>query len=505
VSIPVSRTGGESHDDGEVSCVALALVFQAAASRGDSLESLARGTRVGLDHLMAWDRRIGWDTFRTVMANAGETFPPEALVALGRRSPRARVARPYASVVRLLDDPVAPYRFMARPGTGIFAQLFTCLQPALEDHGGGRLELSLRLEPGRAPCPEMLHLVHGGLAALAPLVGWPEPAVSMEPLADGARYRITLAPRPSPWRRLARRARLPFSSGRAARALLRALADLDAHHHRLARAAADRDRAEARDADSAHGFRTVFHASPVAMAIVRVRDGRVLDLNAGFLALAGCERAETVGRTIHELGASLDVSVAPERWQPFLERMAGGESLRDFDVRIQDASQNVRHLSVFGEGVTLDGEACAVFQLLDVSERRREEALLRESERTYFELYENAPEIYISVDLATATILRCNRKFSEVLGLRKPEVKGLPLARIFDPEDEERVQRAIRVLRRSGKLRNVPLCARRRTGDCFDVTMSASAVRGADGRARISRVILHDLSRARPERLDLPG
>jgi len=213
VSIPVSRTGGESHDDGEVSCVALALVFQAAASRGDSLESLARGTRVGLDHLMAWDRRIGWDTFRTVMANAGETFPPEALVALGRRSPRARVARPYASVVRLLDDPVAPYRFMARPGTGIFAQLFTCLQPALEDHGGGRLELSLRLEPGRAPCPEMLHLVHGGLAALAPLVGWPEPAVSMEPLADGARYRITLAPRPSPWRRLARRARLPFSSG----------------------------------------------------------------------------------------------------------------------------------------------------------------------------------------------------------------------------------------------------------------------------------------------------
>jgi PAS domain S-box-containing protein len=285
----------------------------------------------------------------------------------------------------------------------------------------------------------------------------------------------------------------------AARELLWVVSRIDQSYRRLADAAADRQHAESRRVDTEERFRTFFQSSPVPMALVRVRDGRMLDLNASFLTLAGRRRDEARGLTIYDMATDLDVSVKPEEWRPFLERLAHGASIQDFEVRFQGPDGAVRYLSVYGEGVPVEGDPCAVFQLLDVTDRRHAERLLRESERTYFEFYENAPDLYISVDTSTGAILRCNRKFCETLGLRKQEVIGLPLERILDPADADRSRRAMRALRTTGKLRNVLLRARRSNGASLEVSASASAVRGSDGRVRLSRVILRDLSRAHPE------
>ena len=48
-------------------------------------------------------------------------------------------------------------------------------------------------------------------------------------------------------------------------------------------------------------FARAFHASPALMAIARVADGRIIEVNEAFYHCAGYTRAEVIGRTSLEL------------------------------------------------------------------------------------------------------------------------------------------------------------------------------------------------------------
>jgi PAS domain-containing protein len=59
-------------------------------------------------------------------------------------------------------------------------------------------------------------------------------------------------------------------------------------------------------------------------------------------------------------------------------------------------------------------------------QRRASEAALRESESRYRDLYENSPDLYASVDVATETIADCNHTLAAELGYEKHELIGFP-------------------------------------------------------------------------------
>jgi len=57
------------------------------------------------------------------------------------------------------------------------------------------------------------------------------------------------------------------------------------------------------------------------------------------------------------------------------------------------------------------------------------EEALRESERRYRDLYENAPNAYFSVSARDGLILRCNSAAVRLLGYDKKTIKGM---KVFD-------------------------------------------------------------------------
>ena len=60
----------------------------------------------------------------------------------------------------------------------------------------------------------------------------------------------------------------------------------------------------------------------------------------------------------------------------------------------------------------------------DVTDRARAEKALRESEARYQDLYDNAPDMFVSADAKTATILQCNQTFARVTGYTREELIG---------------------------------------------------------------------------------
>ena len=130
----------------------------------------------------------------------------------------------------------------------------------------------------------------------------------------------------------------------------------------------------------------------------------------------------------------------------------------------------------------------------DITERVRAEEALKESEAKYMDLYENAPDMYASVNAATALIEECNMTLANALGYAKEEIVGRPVFDIYHSDCLEDVKKAFKIFIETGEVHEKELQLRRNDGSKLDVSLNASAVLGDNGQILHSRSILHDIT-----------
>ena len=121
-------------------------------------------------------------------------------------------------------------------------------------------------------------------------------------------------------------------------------------------------------------FSKVFTASPVSISIIRQSDGRIVDANPAWERTTGVARDAALGRTHLELGFGFEGSGD----QRYLEYLASGKSLRDFEQRLRMPNGSSRLLSVSTELVNLHGEPCYISMAKDITDiQEAEEARLK--------------------------------------------------------------------------------------------------------------------------------
>jgi PAS domain S-box-containing protein len=132
----------------------------------------------------------------------------------------------------------------------------------------------------------------------------------------------------------------------------------------------ERREAEARLRVSEERFATAFRASPVAMSISTLAEGRIVDANESFVQLSGYSREELIGRTADELGLWAD----PEERARVVAGLVEGGTLRDLDVRVRRKGGEIRHVLGSMERISLGDQPCLLTLAVDVTARRQAEA-----------------------------------------------------------------------------------------------------------------------------------
>jgi PAS domain S-box-containing protein len=123
-------------------------------------------------------------------------------------------------------------------------------------------------------------------------------------------------------------------------------------------------------------FAKAFRSSPIAVALTRLSDGRIIEVNEALLRLLRFRRDEVIGRTTLDLGIWVDVN---DRSQ-FIQELSAAGSVREreYPFRTQDGRIVTTRLSA--ELLEFGGERCMLTTLVDVTQRRQAEKALRESE-----------------------------------------------------------------------------------------------------------------------------
>jgi diguanylate cyclase (GGDEF)-like protein/PAS domain S-box-containing protein len=119
-------------------------------------------------------------------------------------------------------------------------------------------------------------------------------------------------------------------------------------------------------------FSGAIRASPDPIAVVRLADSRILLVNASFLRVSGYEEPEILGHTSIEMGFWSD----PSQRDAWVRRIRDEGTVRDFEVEFIVKGGRRRAFVLSGERLEVRGEPCLVLVARDVTDRKRQEALV---------------------------------------------------------------------------------------------------------------------------------
>ncbi len=257
-----------------------------------------------------------------------------------------------------------------------------------------------------------------------------------------------------------------------------------------------RKRAEEALARSENRLRTIIETEPECVKVLGM-DGTLLEMNPAGLSIIEADSLEQVrGKTVYEY-------IAPEHLDNFValtERvLRGGSGTLEFELVGLKGTRSWLDT----HAVPLRDARGEIFGLLgitrDISERKRAEKALKQSERLYRTVVEQATENIFLIDVESRRIVESNRALREALGYTGEELRGMTLYDVV-AADRESMDANIRQVLEHRNPSVGERRYRRKDGSLMEVEVSASVIL-RDGRETICAVA-HDVTeRARAQEL----
>ena len=122
------------------------------------------------------------------------------------------------------------------------------------------------------------------------------------------------------------------------------------------------------------------------------------------------------------------------------------------------------------------------------------ELKLRESEAKYQDLYDNAPDMFVSVDAESALVIECNLTLCNALGRTKEEIIGKTILELYHPDSRSDAHDAFLTFRETGKVVAKNMALLKTDGTALPVSLNVSAVYDEDGNILHSRSSWRDIT-----------
>ena len=192
-------------------------------------------------------------------------------------------------------------------------------------------------------------------------------------------------------------------------------------------------------------FSKAFRCSPDPMGITSFNDGRFIEVNDSFLTLMGYSIEEVIGNTV----ANLNIWVNLDERVKFRQALQQEEVVRNCECELRVKSGKLVVVLLSAEIINLGGEVCLLSVMTDITDRKRAEDALQESQRALATLMSNLPGMAYRFRNDTDRSLEFVSEGSyHLTGYHPQEFVGeskVSLAEITHPEDQERLWTAVQI------------------------------------------------------------
>ncbi len=162
-----------------------------------------------------------------------------------------------------------------------------------------------------------------------------------------------------------------------------------------------------------------------------IRDDKLVFVNEAFARMVGWKVEEIIGTSFQQHVAPEDLKMVASRYR---QRQAGEDIPSEYEFRAMHKDGVTRVFVNMSVGlVTYQGAIASMGTVKDITERKRMEEQLRESEERYRTLYESSRDAIVATDL-NGQIVECNQAYADMLGYSPDELRKIRYQDITPPK-----------------------------------------------------------------------
>ncbi|MFN7926606.1 MAG: PAS domain S-box protein [Blastocatellia bacterium] len=204
----------------------------------------------------------------------------------------------------------------------------------------------------------------------------------------------------------------------------------------------EREEAEKELRASQNRFITIFRSSPNPVCIARFSDGKILAVNDRWLELSGCTQEDLVGQFDTEMGLWDDFPLR----ERILAMLRSRQPVRDLEVTYRTKLGEQRHGLLSVEAIRLDGRRCHLWTVQDMTDRKRAQEALQQSEEMFRSLTETTSAwVFIEQDGQFSYV---NAAAEAGTGYGRAELITKDILSLVHPDDQDWIRERIQARRR---------------------------------------------------------
>jgi PAS domain S-box-containing protein len=202
--------------------------------------------------------------------------------------------------------------------------------------------------------------------------------------------------------------------------------------------------------ESQGALRQIFDANTDGITLIDLATQRIQDANAHFLRTSGFTREEVVGKTTDELDVWTDPAIEKE----FARRLQNDRSITNMEVDFRGSDGRILPSLLSTVSVVIRGRPCVMTLARDVSDLRRSQEKLRESEARMRRVFDASLDWMSIVDISSGEYLDVNAAFANATGYTRDEIVGSNFWKLGIWPDEKESREFIEKLVLAGEVRN---------------------------------------------------
>ncbi|MDM7918958.1 MAG: PAS domain-containing protein, partial [Methanosarcina sp.] len=174
-------------------------------------------------------------------------------------------------------------------------------------------------------------------------------------------------------------------------------------------------------------FSYFFHMNLDPIAITDVARGTLIDVNEAFVYWTGYSREELIGFSTKDLNIWVNI----ENREKIINRLKDSKAVLGEEILMRRKNGEIRNMIFSARYVEVDQDRYLLTIAHDITDRKRAEDALRESEEKFRHLVESAGDSIFLLD--NDVFIDCNPKALKMFGCTREQIIGQPPSR-FSPE-----------------------------------------------------------------------
>lgn len=240
-------------------------------------------------------------------------------------------------------------------------------------------------------------------------------------------------------------------------------------------------------------FLNAFKDHGAVMYVVDLASFAIIDANAAALKFYGYDRPTMLTKRVPDL----NVTPEPEIRSEISKAVSEGRSYYIFKHQL--ASGELRDVEIYANPITINGKDYSFSIVHDITERLQAEKAVKESEKKYRNLFENAPDGVTAID-SNGYVVDCNAIDQGLIGRNQEEIIGKHISKFLSDESKSQFLNRFSSLGQTG-VTEFESTVVNKHGEVIPIWRKATAV--YDNQGEFSGAIIHTREIAERKKMEL--